>query len=163
MNAADYVDRMTSINRKKIERLKLLREAYEREHERLLGSDVDSLAPVMAEKQRLMDEMDKLDEQFRVYSERLKQQLGIDSLERLAGSGIPGLPELKGTTGEIISILQEIDGMHREDTRLVRGEMDRTTRLIGQVKQGRAQARQFGRAYFHRPIQTSSVYFDKKK
>lgn len=163
MTAADYVSRMTAINRKKIEMIQLLRDAYRQERLSLVDKNMEAFGNVLEDKQRIMTDVNKLDEQFHVYSERLKTEMAISSLEQLTGFYIPGLPDLKGSTSELIGLLQEIEFMHAEDTRLLQGELARTEQLIGQVRKGKSQARQFGRAYFQRPIQTLSVYFDKKK
>lgn len=166
MEAKDYVARLLAISEKKESLLELMKSAFVQERVLLMtgGKDaIDALDGVLNEKQRLMEEIDKLDEQFHVYSARLKQVVGIDSLEQLSNIQIQGRLELKGVVTRINELLKQLDQMQQDDLGLLGSELGSTQKQMKQLNQNKTQARAFGKAYYPSTPAPPSIYFDKKK
>ncbi len=161
MEAGNDVARLVEVSTRKYKLLEQMLQTYLEQNE-ALSSEEGALEQEMflEKRQQLMDAVDKLDEQFHVYAERLKTTLGITSLEELAGFQIPGREELKTLVGRITTLLEELSDRHHK-TSLRMQDMQQATSL--QIKQLQ-KSRQVNQAYQPgNPAAPTSVYFDKKK
>lgn len=161
MDAHGYVQRLVEISQNKYARLERVLQTYLEQKELLETEDGTlQLDACLNRRQQLMEEIDKLDEQFVVYGERLKNTLGISSYEELSRFDLPGRATLKDSTERIISLLQTLSDYHHKLTDTLSGSMQA---LTGQMKQLQ-KSKQVHRAY--QPANGNdnpSVYFDKRK
>ena len=167
MNAQTYVGRLTEVSKKKFALLEQMLQSYLLQEEDLkAGNDTETEgAPnrqeaLVDKRQELIKAVDKLDEEFHVYTERLKQTLGIQSLDELSQFSVEGRQELKEVVARISSLLEELVDRHHITAQHL-GEKVRSAGekniLIGRTKQA-SQAYQPGNSR-----QSSSVFFDRKK
>lgn len=167
MNAQTYVGRLVEVSTKKYALLEQMLQSYLLQEEDLKADSAESktedvnMQEVLVDKRQiLMESIDKLDEEFHVYSERLKNTLGIQSLDELSRFNVEGRKELKDITLRITRMLEELMDRHNKTKQHLSEKVQRAGEkniLIGKTKQA-SQAYQPGPS-----MQSPSVYFDKKK
>ena len=167
MNAQTYVGRLVEVSTKKYALLEQMLQSYLLQEEDLKADSAESktenvnMQEVLLDKrQTLMESIDKLDEEFHVYTERLKNTLGIQSLDELSRFNVEGRQELKDITLRITRMLEELMDRHNITKQHLSEKVQRAGEkniLIGKTKQA-SQAYQPGPS-----MQSPSVYFDKKK
>ena len=160
METQSYLVRLIEVSNKKYNLLEDILQTYLLQTESLSENNYTSLDELIQRRQAIIEEVDKLDDQFHVYTERLKTTLGIQSLDELTRFSIPGRAELKEVVGRISRMLEELSDRHgKTETRMQ--EILLTTR--NQIRQVTV-SKQMNRAY--QPTNTMpppSVFFDKKK
>jgi hypothetical protein len=159
MKAEEYIQRLTDISSKKVTLLDEILLFTKSQNEVIKGQRFDEMDQLLKERQKRMDAVDKLDEQFVVYSERLKEILSLSSLEELPKHDLPGTAELKRVVDSISQILRKTKEIDDENTALVKDEMKVTQ---GQIKNANEHKRLTG-AYYPNPNSGQSVFFDQKK
>ena len=159
MKAEEYIQRLTDISSKKVTLLDEILLFTKSQNEVIKGQRFDEMDQLLKERQKRMDAVDKLDEQFVVYSERLKEILSLSSLEELPKHDLPGTAELKRVVDSISQILRKTKEIDDENTALVKDEMKVTQ---GQIKNANNHKRVTG-AYYPNQNSGQSYFFDKKK
>ena len=160
METQNYLVRLIEVSNKKYKLLEDMLQTYLLQTESLGDNNHESLEEQVQNRQTIMDEVDKLDEQFHVYTERLKTTLGIQSLDELSRFSIPGRSELKDIVGRISHMLESLSGLHSKTEKRMQEILLSTRSQIRQV----TVSKQMNRAY--QPVSTMpppSVFFDKKK
>ena len=127
--------------------------------EALQGENYNELEVLIAKKQARIEAVDKLDEQFSVYSERLKSTLGIASYDELPERQVPGTKELKDNVSRVFNLLDEIKALEDENTGKVSAEM---SKLKDKIKQSNS-IKKINTAYNSPMTGLMNNYFDKKK
>jgi len=160
METQNYLIRLIEVSNRKYKLLENMFQTYLLQAESLCDSNYVSPEEQVQNRQSMMEEVDKLDEQFHVYTERLKTTFGILSLDELARFSIPGRVELKEVVGRISNMLEELSDRHRKTESQMQEVLLSTGSQIRQV----TVSKQMNRAY--QPVSTMpppSVFFDKKK
>ena len=109
MEAKDYIARLNEINSEKLALLDELFLFSKSQRDAILSGRLDELETLITEKQHRMDAIDRLDEKFVVYAERLKKMLSISSFQSLADYGFPGTRELKELGEKITNDYKDSD------------------------------------------------------
>jgi cob(I)alamin adenosyltransferase len=121
---------------------------------------LDRLEEIIEEKQRRIDEIDKLDEEFVVCMEKLKEAYGI---KRLDDPGMcPGFPQaekLKEITGEIFSLISGISEAEKANAVKCKKLLEQLGSKIREINQGK----KINKAYNSPPPGVASFFVDKKK
>lgn len=159
MEAKDYIQRLYELSLKKLSLLQELLLYTRSQKEIILAGRFEEMDSLIAEKQRRMDAIDKLDEQFVVYSSRLKGMLSISSLEDLPKFKIAGTSELKACVAKIHEVLTEIKTLEDENASQVRKELKETKEKINHSN----AFKRVNGAYNPVSSDIPSYYFDKKK
>ncbi|NLX64995.1 MAG: flagellar protein FlgN [Clostridiaceae bacterium] len=159
MKAEEYIQRLTDISSQKLALLDEILLFTKSQNEVIKEKRFDEMNQLLEERQKRMDAVDKLDEQFVVYSERLKEALSLKSLEELSPYNLSGTAELKKVVENISQCLIKIKEMDDENIALVEAELN-TVR--GQIKAANEYKRISG-AYYPDQNSGRSVFFDKKK
>ncbi len=160
METQNYLVRLIEVSNKKYKLLVDMLQLYLQQEESLTESELDTQEAIIAKRQILMDEVDKLDEQFHVYTERLKTTLGIRSLEELSQFNLPGRAELKEIVGRITVMLDDLSDRHQKTEIRMKDIMNVTGNQIKQVTQSKIMNRAYQPGS---SMPSPSVYFDKKK
>jgi hypothetical protein len=158
MEAKDYLARLNEILVGKQAMLAEILGFTRMQREALQAERYDDLEVLIARKQERIEAVDKLDEQFAVYSARLKAALGIESFDELPQHGIPGTPELKENVARIMSLLEEIKAIDDENTVRMK---DGIAELKGAIQ--RNNSFKLANKAYNSPKSVVSNYFDKKK
>ena len=160
METQNYLVRLIEVSNKKYKLLENMLQLYLQQEEELTANETDSQEMHIAKRQEIMDEVDKLDEQFHVYTERLKTTLGIQSLEDLSSFNIPGKAELKEIVSRITALLMTITDRHQKTESHMKSMLQSTGTQIKQVNKTKIMNRAYQPGS---TMPTPSVYFDKKK
>lgn len=122
--------------------------------------DIKGLQKSIDQKQEKIDEINKLDENFNVYFQRLKQQLKINRLDELEAShGIEGVSGLKDNITAIMSIMKDIKAI--EDQNSV--EAQKRLNSIGIKLRKSNEEKRINSAYANNSILESEPYFINKR
>lgn len=158
MEAKEYMQRIIEISSKKLVLFDEILLFARSQNEVIKGKRYEEMDPLLKERKKRMDAVDKLDEQFVVYSSRLKDTIGITTLEELPQVNVPGTSELKSLVEKIGQKLVQIKELDDENSAGIKTEMKDTRENINNTS---AHKRATG-AYY--PMgNTTSYYFDKKK
>lgn len=158
METKEYLQRLIEISSKKLSLMDEIMMFTKTQNEVIKDKRFEEVDLLIKERQKRMDAVDKFDEQFVVYSSRLKEMAGVTSFEELPNDEFPGLPELKGIVESIHERIIQLKELDDENTNLVKIEMQNTRNDITNTN---AHKRATG-AYYP-PSNTTSYYFDKKK
>lgn len=159
MEAKDYISRLIEILVKKQALLQEISGFTRLQKEALLAENYNELEILIAKKQARIDAIDKLDEQFSVYSERLKSIVGVSSFDELPQYHIPGTKELKENVAKVFGLLNEIKALESENTGKMNAEI---SILKDKIKQTNS-FKKVNTAYNSpRPV-INNHYFDTKK
>ena len=125
---------------------------------------MDKLGSLIAAKQEKIDEIDKLDEEFSIYYERLKSSMGISQLNeidisKLGGEAHEKAVNLKELTAEILDIIQNISEIEKVNNRNSKILLDKFSNEIRKINQGKRA----NNAYRKEVFGTPSYFLDKKK
>lgn len=160
MSPEDYVKRLIEISEKKHKLLQDLFVLTGEQAKNITEDGLEQLDKVIAAKQSIMGDIDKLDEEFNVYFLRLKQGLGIKSLSDLRVSAVNGMKELQDSVKnvmELIKQISELDAKNNEDAKKLLQHLGDEIKKINQGKKVNV-------AYKATPvIQPTSYFIDKKK
>ncbi len=158
MEANEYLQRLKEISSKKLSLLDEILLFTKTQNEVIKGQRFEEIDQLLNERQKRMDAVDKLDEQFVVYSSRHKDVTGITSFEELPKANLPSAAGLKDIVANIQEKIAQIKELDDENTSLIKTEIQNTREDITNTN---AHKRATG-AYYP-PSNTTSYYFDKKK
>jgi len=159
MKAEDYIQKLTDISSQKLALLDEILLFTKSQNEVIKEKRFDEMNLLLEERQKRMDAVDKLDEQFVVCSERLRELLSLNSFEDLPRHNLPGTAELKRVVENISQCLIKIKEIDEENTSLVKAELKT---VQGQMKAANEYKRISG-AYYPDHNSGRSVFFDMKK
>lgn len=159
MEAKDYVQRLNEILEKKRGLLAEILSYTCLQKEAISQQNHNELEVLISRKQARIEGVDKLDEQFSVYSSRLKSALSIASLEDLPRFDLPGTRELKSQVSQIMATLKEIQIVEQDNNGKVQTEL---TDLKGKIQQANS-FNKVNNAYSAPKGALPAYYFDKKK
>lgn len=98
---------------------------------------MDGLEKLIGEKQVRIDEINKVDEDFGMYVDLLKQKLGVSRLDEIENSSLKGLKELKQITGQIMELLNEINILEKNNNKKAKDLLDDLGAQIRQIREGK--------------------------
>lgn len=160
MTPEQYIYRLTEISQKKY---KLLQDMFilTGEHAKTINQEgIERLDKIIEAKQNLIEQIDKLDEEFNVYFSRLKQSLGIKSFDELKGPGFKGMEELQASVKQVMALIGEISQLDEQNNKNARILLNNLGDEIKKINQGK----KVNMAYNPSPIvQPPSYFIDKKK
>ena len=159
MEAKDYLSRLNEILVKKQAMLREISGFTRLQRESLQGENYNELEILIAKKQERIEAVNKLDEQFSVYSSRLMDTLGITSFDHLPEYNVPGTRELKSNVAVILDLLNEIKSLEDENSGKMKAEL---SNLKGKIKQSNS-FKKINTAYNSPKTGITNHYFDKKK
>ncbi|MDP4093164.1 MAG: flagellar protein FlgN [Bacillota bacterium] len=154
-----YILRLTENSVKKYGLLQNFLSLTKDQAKSITEDGVDTLKKAILYKQKIIEEIDKLDDEFELYFKRLKQELGINSMDELKDPNLQGAKELQQIIGSIIKIVNEINEIDKHNNEKAKNLL---TSLGDEVKKI-SQGKKMYSAYRPNPVQIPSYYIDKKK
>lgn len=97
---------------------------------------MDGLEKLINEKQIKIDEINKIDEDFGIYFNLLKQKLGINKLDEIDASQLKGAKELKQIIGQIMELLSEINKLEKQNYAKAKNLLDEFGMKLKQIREG---------------------------
>ncbi len=154
-----YVERMLQISTKKYGLLKEIQEITRRQEEVITEETTERLNEFLDEKQKRIEDIDKLDEEFKVYYERLKFEMKVKSLEELQASSIKGVKELQLCISGILHLVDEISQLEKKNSEKANRLLEDLSQEIKKLNQGK----KVNSLYSSTNPQPSAYFIDKKK
>ncbi len=154
-----YIERLIDVLKKKHVLLRSILSLTQAQSSQISEDSIEKLQKLIDEKQRVIEDINKLDDEFNVYFARLKTTLKISSLDELNAAGLEGAKLLKEITAGILKIITEISEMEKtnnEKSKELLGALGSEVKKINQGKRA-------NNAYALKPMNTSSYFIDKKK
>jgi hypothetical protein len=159
MPGNNYQDRMIEILERKKTLLGDMMTLTEAQASVINADTLDKLQEIVEEKQRRIDEIDKLDEEFGIYLERLKKEFGIKRLDDPDVPAFPQAEKLKEVTGEILSLVSRISEAEKTNSVKCKELLEQIGSQIKKINQGK----KINKAYNSSSSGFSSFFVDKKK
>lgn len=154
-----YMERLIDILKKKHVLLRSILSLTKAQYSHINEDSVEKLQKLIDEKQHVIDDINKLDDEFDIYFSRLKTNLKINSLDELNAAGIEGAKHLKEITAEIINLIMEISEMEKENRQKSKELLDILGEEIKKINQGK----KVSATYTSKPINIPAYFIDKKK
>lgn len=105
--------------------------------EAITEEGMDGLKKLINEKQVKIDEINKIDQEFEVYFDLLKQKLGVSKLDEVQSSDLKGTKELKQIIGQVMELLNEINEIERQNNEKAKNLLDDLGTKIRQIREGK--------------------------
>jgi uncharacterized protein YdiU (UPF0061 family) len=158
-SAEKYFDRMIEILKNKQNLLREMFDLTQAQANVIKSETLSVLQKFIEEKQIRIDAIDKLDEEFSVYMERLKTTAKVKSLEELNASVYPAAAQLRGITGEILELIKKISDTEKINSSKSKELLNNLGGEIRKINQGK----KVNKAYSPEPVNAPSYFVDKKK
>ena len=155
----DYMQRLIRILSEKINLLKQILDLTNTQSLAIEDEDIGKLESLVAEKQKKIDEVDRLDKEFDVFFLRLKSVLNIKSMDELKAGEVPGAFKLLKAVEEVVAIVEKISEMEARNNKKAKNLLYRLGEEIKKINQ-RKKANQ---AYAPGHAKPQAHFIDKKK
>ena len=131
--------KLIEYSEEKLEKLKEIKRLTEQQGAAIEKEDMGALNRLLAEKQRVIDYIDRCDDAFQEELIKLKEQLGISSLSMLKDieDGDGERKRLVSIVAEIVNTIRLIQDLEKENhNKLVEG-MEQVKKKLKKVRQGK--------------------------
>ncbi len=160
MTSNRLVDELIENSRKKRDFLARIFELTESQALKIKEGDVEALVKVTAEKQKLIDQVDRLDEEFQGCYSKLKTLMDENGPDGSKRASLNGIGDLKQLVDEIMKIIGKTLELEKENSR----EAQRLLATLGSRVKNINQGIRATQAYNpSTPGSMPSYYIDKKK
>lgn len=154
-----YIDRLTEILHKKQVLLQDILGFTKSQTAAIDEESLEKLQKLIEDKQVRIETIDKLDEEFNVYFQRLKSTLKINSLAELDVVGSPKAIELKAATSGILKLITDIADIEKVNNE----KSQKLLKNFGNEIKNLNQNKKVNSAYTPAPFKLPSYFIDKKK
>ncbi len=158
-SAEKYFDRMVEILDKKQLLLKDMLALTQAQTPVIKAEALDELERLINEKQQKIESIDKLDEEFSVYYERLKATANVKKLDDIDARAFPGAKALKERIGEILELVSNISQIEKSNNDKSKELHEQLGSQIKKINQGK----RINNAYNPAPPNSTAFFVDKKK
>ena len=124
MTPEQYIQKLTQLSVKKSENMREILNITKKQSEVITEDSINELQTFIDLKQKLIDEINELDDAFEVYYSRLKSILGIDSMEELSISKYREAVQLQQIIKTIFATTEEIQSSENENNLKARDVLD---------------------------------------
>jgi phage-related protein len=159
MEPEAYIKKLQEISVKKVKLIEEILNLTKAQSQSIAAEDLNGLENLISNKQKLIDEISKLDEEFSGYFQGLKRGLKIKNLDELKDINIPGVDKLQSIISSIMKTVKEVCEIEKQNEAGVKKLMN----VVGDEIRKINQAKKANAAYMPRPISSSSYFIDKKK
>ena len=160
MTPEQYIQKLTELSLKKSDNMSKILDLTKKQSEVITEDCINELQNLIDIKQKLIVEINELDDAFEVYYSRLKSVLGIESMEEVSISRYHDAERLQKTISTIFATIKEIQVAENENNISARGVLDNLGGQIRQVKQGKIANNGYN---IGGKLPQQSYYFDTKK
>ncbi len=160
MTPEQYIQKLTELSLKKSDNMSKILDLTKKQSEVITEDCINELQNLIDIKQKLIVEINELDDAFEVYYSRLKSVLGIESMEEVSISRYHDAERLQKTISTIFATIKEIQVAENENNISARGVLDNLGGQIRQVKQGKMANNGYN---IGGKLPQQSYYFDTKK
>jgi len=154
-----YIDRLVEITDKKYAQLEEILRITNDQTACINTDGISGLEKLIEAKQQVIDNINKLDDEFEVYFVRLKSVIKVNSLDEIKNQKIPGTDILKNSVGRVLGILAQIDQIEKTNNQNAKKVLIDIGNDIKTLNIGKRA----NNAYIPKQSQVESYFFDKKK
>ena len=159
-----YIERLNELLQKKKALLLDILTLTQAQTEAITEEGLDGLNKLIDDKQAIIDGINKLDEEFGTYYQRLKSTLGITRLDqldaaKLEGGASDGAKQLKSLTAEILDVVRDISEIEKVNSQKSNKLLGQFGNEIKKINQGKKA----NNAYKSGAASAPSYFIDKKK
>lgn len=137
MTPEEYIHKLMELSQQKLAGINEILDLTKQQAEIICEDNLEELNRLIGLKQLQIDSIDELDNAFEVYYSRLKSLLGVQSLEEIKMSQLPGAAELKQTVARIFSTAREIQRLEIDNKRKVEEALNKLAKEIRTVRQSK--------------------------
>ncbi|EGD47773.1 FlgN family protein [Ruminiclostridium papyrosolvens DSM 2782] len=160
MTPEQYIQKLTDLSLKKSDSMKKILILTKKQAEVITEDSIEELQNLIDIKQKLIDDINELDDAFEVYFSRLKSILGIESMEEVRISDYGEMVQLQQTIKTIFQTIKEIQNVENQNNMKARDVLESLGGQIRQVKQGKIANNGYN---IGGKLPQQSYYFDTKK
>lgn len=160
MTPEQYIQKLTDLSLKKSDSMKKILILTKKQAEVITEDSIEELQNLIDIKQKLIDDINELDDAFEVYFSRLKSILGIESMEEVRISDYGEVVQLQQAIKTIFETIKEIQNVENENNMKARDVLESLGGQIRQVKQGKIANNGYN---IGGKLPQQSYYFDTKK
>lgn len=160
MTPEQYIQKLTDLSLKKSDSMKKILILTKNQSEVITEDSIEELQNLIDVKQKLIDDINELDDAFEVYFSRLKSILGIESMEEVRISDYGEIVQLQQTIKTIFETIKEIQKVENQNNMKARDVLESLGGQIRQVKQGKIANNGYN---IGGKLPQQSYYFDTKK
>ncbi len=160
MTPEQYIQKLTDLSLKKSDSMKKILILTKKQAEVITEDSIEELQNLIDMKQKLIDDINELDDAFEVFFSRLKSILGIESMEEVRISDYGEVVQLQQAIKTIFETIKEIQNVENENNMKARDVLESLGGQIRQVKQGKIANNGYN---IGGKLPQQSYYFDTKK
>lgn len=160
MTPEQYIQKLTDLSLKKSDSMKKILILTKKQAEVITEDSIEELQNLIDMKQKLIDDINELDDAFEVYFSRLKSILGIESMEEVRISDYGEVVQLHQAIKTIFETIKEIQNVENENNMKARDVLESLGGQIRQIKQGKIANNGYN---IGGKLPQQSYYFDTKK
>ena len=159
MQGYEIVQSMIALSEKKKLLMEQIYNISIKQRDYIDKADASSLQKTIDDKQKRINDINKLDKEFQSSFTKIKEFYGVDSIEKINSREIPNITDLKKIISAIMELTKTIYETEKENNQRINGYMDRLKTDIKKINVGKNAMS----AYKSTKPTSQSVYFDKKK
>ena len=162
ISPVEYIERLNELLEKKKALLADILGITRAQTEAVTEDGMAGLSDLIKNKQLKIDEINKLDEEFGIYYQRLKSTLEISRMDQIDAEKLDGAAQarrLKELTAEILDVIRDIAVIERENSRKSKKLLEKFGNEIKKINQGKRANNAYKPGAFGVP----SYFVEKKK
>lgn len=162
MTPEEYVKKLIQLSLNKLELLGQVLEETKGQSTVITEDSIEALQKSIDAKQELIGRINKSDEAFSVYFERLKSIKKVNTLDQLNVHDIDGLSELRQIIEKIVNTLREIENVEQSNNKQAHNVLDKLATEIKKINNGKVATNAY-RVSKYNTVAATTTYFDTKK
>lgn len=141
----NYIERLIEISVEKQKKLEDILTLTRAQAKAIEEEGIESLGKLLDDKQKIIDEINKNDEEFYAYYEKIKEKYGVKSLENLETLNTKNTRGLQEVISSIKKTLQEISRLEKENNKKVKETLEDLSSKIRKINQGKKASNVYSR------------------
>lgn len=154
----ELITDLEHIIEKKLELFQELNRITMKQREDIQSHQGDNIDILVQEKQVVIDRIDRLDESFLRGYKILRDELQLDTLNKVDGSRHPELRKIKDTVEKIMELAKNIMELEKGNNAQLEEIFQNIKKELKQINTGKRSLK----AYEATPVYNDGVYIDKK-
>lgn len=122
-------------------------------------NEADNIEVLVAQKQQVIDKIDKLDESFLTGFSKLKKEFQLDSIDLIDTSKYPEMMNIKNHIKSIMGMAHKMMELENSNREKLDNMFQNVKKELRQINTGKRSLK----AYEPKPVYNDGVFIDKKK
>lgn len=151
------IEELIDISRKKLELLNSMLEVTQEQKKSIDEENMEKVELFINTKDRLMEDVDKLDVEFLTKFSQIKKKNNVDDIDELDVERYPKLKDLKEVVKDISSTLMAISMLDKENNAVMRKKLESVKSNLRKVKKGQKAYKGYNKTI------DNNIFIDEKK